>query len=174
VSDKRAAHVEALQIALDTEKKGYRFYRIAARSTSDPEGHRVFEQLARDEIEHMGVFATLYRSLTNDEPWMTYEEAVARFGETPPDQIIFPEIPEDEVQEDFKDIEALREALQFEEKAVRFYSEQALGSDDEKAKSFYESLIEIEKGHVKIIQAELDSLMNTGIWLGYQEISLED
>jgi rubrerythrin len=174
VPDKRKAHVEALQIALDTEKKGYRFYKIAASSTSDPEGRHVFEQLAKDEIEHMGVFATLYRSLTNDEPWMTYEEAVTKFGETPPDQIIFPEISDDEVQEEFNDLDALREALQFEEKAVSFYSGQAAGCDDERARSFYESLIEIEKGHVKIVQAELDSLMNTGIWLGYQEISLED
>ena len=110
MSQDRAAHVEALQIALDTEKKGYRFYKIAAKSTSDPEGRQVFEHLAKDEIEHMGVFATLYRSLTSDEPWMTYEEAAARFGETPPDQIIFPEVAEDEVKEDFKDLEALREA----------------------------------------------------------------
>lgn len=173
MSDKRTAQVEALQIALDTEKKGYQFYRIAARSTSDPEGRQVFEHLAKDEIEHMGVFATLYRSLTNDEPWMTYEEAVARFGETPPDQLIFPEVSEDEVKEDFKDLEALREALRFEEKAVSFYTEQASGTEDEKARSFYQSLIEIEKGHVKIIQAELDSLMHTGIWLDYQEISQE-
>lgn len=172
MSDKRAAHVEALQIALDTEKKGYMFYKTAAKSTSDPEGRQVFEHLAKDEIEHMGVFATLYRSLTNDEPWMTYEEAVARFGETSPDQIIFPDVP-DEVQEDFKDLEALREALQFEEKAVRFYTEQAAATDDERARSFYESLIEIEKGHVSIIQAEIDSLTNAGIWLDYQEISQE-
>jgi rubrerythrin len=173
LSDKRTAHVEALQIALDTEKKGYKFYKMAAKSTSDPEGRQVFEHLAKDEIEHMGVFATLYRSLTNNEPWMTYEEAAARFGETPPEQLIFPEFSEDEVQEGFNDLEALREALQFEEKAVRFYTEQAAETDDGKAKSFYESLIEIEKGHVKIIQAELDSIMSTGIWLGYQEISQE-
>lgn len=174
MSEKRIAHVQALQIALDTEKKGYQFYKIAARSTSDPEGRQVFEHLAKDEIEHMGVFATLYRSLTNDEPWMTYEEAVARFGETPSDQVIFPEVSEDGIQENFNDLEALREALQFEEKAVRFYKQQLEASEEEKAKSFYKSLIEIEKGHVKIIQAELDSLTNAGIWLGYQEISLED
>jgi rubrerythrin len=172
VSDKRDAHVEALQIALDTEKKGYRFYKTAAKSTSDPQGRLVFEHLAKDEIEHMGVFATLYKSLTNDEPWMTYEEAVAKFGETPADQIIFPDVP-DEAQEGFDDIEALKEALLFENKAVQYYSDREKETDDEKARSFYKSLVEIEEGHVAIIQAEIDALTNTGVWLDYQEISLE-
>lgn len=172
MSDERAAHIQALQIALDTEKKGYLFYRIAAKSTSDPAGHMVFEQLAKDEIEHMGVFATLYRSITSNEPWMTYEEAVAKYGQTPSDEIIFPEVP-DGPQEGFNDLQALKEALEFENKAVKYYSEKFAEADDEKAKSFYESLIEIEKGHVMIIEAEIDALTNTGVWLGIQEISLE-
>ena len=33
MSDQREAHVEALQVALDTEKKGYKFYKIAAKSS---------------------------------------------------------------------------------------------------------------------------------------------
>ncbi|UCG39414.1 MAG: ferritin family protein [bacterium] len=172
MSDKREAHVEALQIALDTEKKGYRFYKIAAMSSKDPKGREVFEHLAKDEIEHMGVFATLYESLTNDEPWMTYEEAAARFGETPREEIIFPEVPE-EPQEDFDDLKALEEALEFEKKAVRFYTERAAQAEDGKAEAFYRKLVEIEESHVMIIQAEIDSLSGTGIWLGYQEISLE-
>lgn len=172
MSDHREAHVEALQVALDTEKKGYRFYKIAAKSSKDPKGQEVFEHLAKDEIEHMGVIATMYESLTRDEPWMTYEEAVEKYGETPREKIIFPEVP-DEAQDDFDDIKALEEALEFEKKAVSFYMKQAEGSDSEKAKIFYQSLIEIEEGHVQIIQAELDSLMGAGIWLGFQEISLE-
>ena len=120
----------------------------------------------------MGVFATIYESIVNNEPWMTYEEAAARFGETPPEDIIFPEIP-DEAQEGFDDLLALEEALEFEKKAVAFYTERAQVETEEKAKAFYQSLVEIESGHVMIIQAEIDSLTGSGFWLGYQEISLE-
>ena len=172
MSENREAHVEALQVALDTEKKGYLFYKVAAKSSKDPKGQEVFEQLACDEIEHMGVIATVFKSLTNNEPWMTYEEAVQKYGETPKEKIIFPDVPE-EAQENFDDLKALEEALEFEKKAVQFYSKQAQEADGEKAKAFYQSLIEIEEGHVLIIQAELDSLMGAGIWLGFQEISLE-
>lgn len=172
MADTRESHVEALQVALDTEKKGFRFYKIAAKSSKDPKGREVFEHLAADEVEHMGVIATLYESLTNDEPWMTYEEAVEKFGVTPKEKIIFPDVP-DEVQEDFDDLKALEEALEFEKKAVQFYTKQAENSESEKARAFYQSLIQIEEGHVEIIQAELDSLMGAGIWLGFQEISLE-
>jgi rubrerythrin len=169
---KREAHVEALQVALDTEKKGYQFYKIAAKSSKDPTGQEVFEHLAKDEIEHMGVIATVFESLTKDEPWMTYEEAVARYGETSREKIIFPDVPEG-AEEDFDDLRALEEALEFEKKAVEFYAKQAREADGEKARAFYQSLIEIEESHVQIIQAELDSLMGAGIWLGFQEISLE-
>jgi rubrerythrin len=172
MSNIRDAHVEALQVALDTEKKGYTFYKVAAKSSKDPKGQEVFEHLACDEIEHMGVIATIFESLTNNEPWMTYEEAVAKYGETPKEKIIFPDVPV-EAQEDFDDLRALEEALDFEKKAVEFYTKQAKEIDEEKAKAFYQSLIEIEESHVTIIQAELDSLMGAGIWLGFQEISLE-
>lgn len=169
---KREAHVEALQIALDTEKKGYHFYKTAARSSKDPKGREVFEHLASDEVEHMGAITTIYESLTNNEPWMTYEEAAEKFGKTPGEKIIFPEVPE-EAQEGFDDLKALEEALEIEKKAVQFYTKQAGEADEDKAKAFYQSLIEIEESHVQIVQAELDSLMGTGIWLGFQEISLE-
>lgn len=172
MSDIFKAHVEALQIALDTEKKGYRFYMVAANSSKDPKGREVFEHLAKDEVEHMGVIATIFESLTNSEPWMTYEEAVEKYGKTPAEKIIFPDVPE-EPQENFNDIKALEEALEFEKKAVQFYSKQAQECEEERARAFYNSLIEIEKGHVQIIQAELDSLMGAGIWLGFQEVSLE-
>jgi len=172
MSDNRDAQVEALQVALDTEKKGYVFYKVAAKSSKDPKGQEVFEHLACDEIEHMGVIATIFESLTNNEPWMTYEEAVAKYGETPKEKIIFPDVPV-EAQEDFDDLRALEEALDFEKKAVEFYTKQAKETDEEKARAFYQSLIEIEESHVTIIQAELDSLMGAGIWLGFQEISLE-
>jgi hypothetical protein len=44
---------------------------------------------------------------------------------------------------------------------------------DDVARAFYGELVVIEEGHVKIIQAEIDSLSGTGFWLDYQEISLE-
>lgn len=172
MADERIAHVEALQIALDTEKKGYRFYRIAAESSRDPKGKKVFEQLAKDEIEHMSVIATLYENLTNDEPWLTYEEALAKFGQTDSEKLIFPDEPV-EAEENFDDLKALEEALEFEKKAVGFYQDQVEKATDDTAKGFYQSLVVIEEGHVKIIRAELDSLLGTGFWLDYQEISLE-
>jgi rubrerythrin len=172
MSDERKAQVEALQVALDTEKKGYRFYRIAAESSQDPKGKAVFGHLAKDEIDHMAVFATLYESLTNDEPWLTYEEALSKFGQTDPDKLIFPDEPV-EAEENFDDLKALEEALEFEKKAVKFYQDQVASASDDTARAFYQSLVTIEEGHVKIIQAEIDSLAGTGFWLDYQEISLE-
>ena len=172
MAEDRKEHVKALQIALDTEKKGYRFYKIAAKSTRDPKGREVFEHLAKDEIEHMGVIAASYEALTRNEPWMTYEQAAAKYGATEPKDLIFPDVPE-EPQEGFDDLAAIEEALAFEKKAVAFYREKASKTDDAKAKAFYNSLVQIEESHVKIIQAELDSLTGSGFWLGYQEISLE-
>ena len=164
--------VEALQIALDNEKKGYRFYKRAALNSRDPKGREVFDRLAKDETEHMGAIATVYEALTKNRPWMTYDQAVALYGTTPSVDLVFPRAPR-KAQAGFDDLLALEEALGIEKKAVAFYREKAADNEDPTARSFYLSLVQIEESHQTIIQAEIDSLTGTGIWLGYQEISLE-
>lgn len=169
----RSEQAEALRTAIDTEKAGYRLYMRAAKKTSDPAGKAAFEQLANDEMDHIRVLTAVYSSVGGGEPWMTYREALESLGPTPPGEIIF---PEDEApgSKPLSDVEALRKALAFEEKSVEYYAARLAGAREEKARSFYGSLVQMEEGHVKIVRAEIDSLTGTGFWLDYREISLED
>jgi Fur family ferric uptake transcriptional regulator len=45
---------DALRIAIATERSGLEFYSRAARLTKDARGRKVFEDLAREEKEHLG------------------------------------------------------------------------------------------------------------------------
>ena len=146
MSEKISAEVEALQFAIETEKKGYRFYRVAAESTSDPKGKEVFSQLARDEIEHMCVFTTLYTSLTNDEAWLTYEEALEKFGEARPDEEIFPDGPV-QGEEGFDDMKALQEALEFDAARRDLQDEQSQSQQQKMWARIHEGLQEVIRTH---------------------------
>ena len=40
-------------------------------------------------------------------------------------------------------------------------------------RDFFSPFLTIEDGHVAIVQAELDSVTNSGFWFDYQEFDLE-
>ena len=44
--------VAGLQRAMQAEVEGYYFYKMAAQSTSDPQGREVFEELADEGQQH--------------------------------------------------------------------------------------------------------------------------
>ena len=52
--------IEAIKIAIQTEKDVMDFYLKAAAITENERGKKVFEQLAREEREHAGHFFKIY------------------------------------------------------------------------------------------------------------------
>ncbi len=54
---------EALEIAMEIEKKGIAHFDHLARTTSDPDGKGMFKTLADEEREHLRVITEKYRHL---------------------------------------------------------------------------------------------------------------
>jgi len=54
---------DALRIAIATERSGLEFYSRAARLTKDARGRKVFEDLAREEKEHLSKLEARYKDL---------------------------------------------------------------------------------------------------------------
>jgi rubrerythrin len=55
--------LEALEMALEIEKKGIAHFDHLARTTSDPEGREMFTTLAAEEREHLRVITEKLRAL---------------------------------------------------------------------------------------------------------------
>jgi rubrerythrin len=55
--------MEALEIAMDIEKKGIAYYEELALKTSDPEGRSMLVTLREEEVEHLRVITEKYNQL---------------------------------------------------------------------------------------------------------------
>lgn len=166
--------LKAIETAIQIEKDGLAFYTEAARQTSDPNGKKMFQSLARDEAAHLKLFETVRESLPKDGHWLSPEQVAAispgEFNHPP----IFPtgeEIRSAKTPE--RELAVLQRGLQAEKDSIAFYSQQRDKADDPDAKAMYAYLIEQEEGHRTILQGEYDYLTRTGFWFDVQEFDLE-
>lgn len=70
------------------------------------------------------------------------------------------------------EIELLRRALAVERETSAFYAKMAAELDNE-GKALFERFVEIEGGHLAIVQAEIDCVSGSGFWFDTAEFSLE-
>jgi Fur family transcriptional regulator, ferric uptake regulator len=59
---------DALRMAIATERSGLEFYSRAATLTKDQRGRAVFQQLAAEEGQHLGILEHRYRDLVAKDP----------------------------------------------------------------------------------------------------------
>ena len=70
------------------------------------------------------------------------------------------------------ELESLKKALDVEVETSEFYAK-VVGTLDADGKKLFERFVEIEQGHVAIVQAEMDLVLGSGFWFDTAEFSLE-
>ncbi len=70
------------------------------------------------------------------------------------------------------ELESLRKALQAERETSDFYKKMVATLDAE-GKSLFERFVEIEEGHLAIVQAEMDLVTGSGFWFDTGEFRPE-
>lgn len=164
---------EALKISLDSEKKVRDHYASGAEAIKDALGRKVFETLAKEEQGHVAYLesrleewtktgrvtdATLESILPSQR---LVDEAKSRLEQTSERRVA-----------DKKELQLLKIALQMETETSAFYEKlvSELPVEDQR---LFEKFLEIEQGHVSIVQAQLDSVQGLGYWFDVQEFALE-
>jgi rubrerythrin len=166
--------MEALSGAIDYEIKIRDFYADCAKQITHPKGQRVFAILAREEQGHVeylksrmtewkaggAVKDTELPTLLPPAEWVLKESKklanrVNGAQEVTPGEIDF-----------------LKEALALERKTSAFYGE-LVATLEPAHRGLFERFLEIENGHVAIVQAEIDALAGHGHWFDFMEFSLE-
>jgi rubrerythrin len=161
----------AITTAIQYENRVVKVYEEAAAATLDPDGKKMFEVLVRDEQSHVkylefklaewkqsgrvtaGRLDTLVPSAARIEAGIkTLKSRVATKS------------PENELR-------LLRRALQVEVETSGFYRS-VVGELPAEARPLFQRFIEIEEGHQKIVQAEIDSVSGLGFWFDMQEFDL--
>ena len=162
---------QVLKVAIEMEKEGYKFYTENAKKISDEAGRAMFQQLAKDELDHQKLFETEYDSLTRTGKWRSMKQL--------PDSAflkshVFPSAEKvKKSQQKPNELKALDIGLELERRSYEFYYGEAQRTNEPDAKAMLNHIAEIEKGHISILEAEKDYLTNTGYWFDYREITLE-
>lgn len=168
--------IKELTTAFKTEIAGYFFYTTAAVMVGDDRGKDVFLNLAKEELDHIRVVSRIAESVKTGAGWISYEDAlkegasVAIHG-TP----IFPKNNDlvKRLEKNSTDLNAVKIGIEAEEEAVEFYSRLLKNAGSPVEKVALTRLLEMEKGHLKVLRWESESLIKTGFWCGEMEYSVE-
>lgn len=157
--------IQIIQRAIQSERDGSRFYSRAAGATRDPKAKNMFEQLARDELYHVEVIEDLYRDLLTGgaikpvKGYPIFEKREKESGE--------------EIPNFGGEAEVLEQAIRDEIASRDFYRAAAASLGPGQGQEVFHDLVEMEEGHIRLLQAELDFLEKTGFYFDHMEFSVE-
>jgi rubrerythrin len=164
--------LSVLRQAVRNELDGKAMYQQAAQRTLDKLGQEMFSSFAAEEEQHIHILQAQYAKVNESGEWLDIE--VARKQPRDPSLILFPQQQEevtDLVPEGTSDLEALKLAMDFEQRAVRMYEEAAADSDNLTSQAFYRQLADWEGTHYRILDSSYDYLSTKGEWY-FQEVEM--
>jgi rubrerythrin len=164
---------DAIAVAIDFEKKVRDHYLKGAKEIPEPQGRKVFATLGKEEQGHVEYLehclsqwkktgqvpnVPLKTILPRGSKWIEGErKKLAGQAKRAPSKT---------------ELDALKVALQHEKDADTFYHK--LVSELPSAEQgLFAKFLEIEDGHLAIVQAQLDSVQGMGFWFDVAEFRLE-
>ncbi len=159
--------IDPIAIAIQTEKDGIEFYEKAAAKTSHPFGQKMFLSFIEDEKRHLEILEQISREM--DIPFDTDYSPRERI------KTVFKEISDQvmtHIAPTADETEAIRIALDIENKGYTFYREQA--EEHPRHAAVFERLAKEESEHIFILQNLSDYLNDTGHWFMYEEHQMVD
>jgi rubrerythrin len=154
----------SIEMALKNEKTEMEFYRQQSKRSRNMLAKAMFDNLARDEQEHMERIAKLHKRLLSDGQWpvdMPIEVAGTDIKKTL-DSLVGKTGAD--ADHDADDLQALEKAIAFEAKGARFYAELAEACNNKMEKNFFKFLSRIEREHHLSVTDSLAYLKDPAGW----------
>jgi len=163
---------EALLRSIEYEKRVREVYELAREKSSDPVGRKIFSLLAHEEAGHI--------TYLNDKLKELEENGRVRAGDLSTDlpdaDAIRCEVVKLKTRMQNKDhdeeVDMLKKARDVEFETSSFYKRMVseLGPG---GRELFSRFVEIEEGHLSLVQAEIDSLTGSGYWFDMKEFDIE-
>ena len=163
---------EAIHTAIGYETKVHEVYRGTLDKIQDPAGKHIFQVLADEEKGHLDYLNHKIEQLrqtgaVSAGPLATavpardklaaaakaFQQKIARVDSS-------------------SDLKLLQQALDVELETSRFYAG-VLGQLPPEGQQFFARFVEIEEGHVAIVQAQIDHISQTGFWFDCLEVDFD-
>jgi rubrerythrin len=163
--------MSSIELALKNEQTEMEFYRHEARRSKNPLARTMFENLAKDEEEHMTRIRTLHQKLVSGGSWP--EDVPIEVRGTNIREVLDGLVRKQGSgkNHDRDDMQALDQAAEFEAKGARFYSNLAGQCDNPMEKNFFSFLSRIEKEHHLSVTDSLAYLRDPQAWMMEHERS---
>jgi hypothetical protein len=162
---------EALGLAISAEKASLGTYLRLAWETPETAGKNMYLRLAMDELEHMRLLEEQLERLCSEGTCVPVSMEPSLIEQ------VVPNLRHDRnagTRESGRGPSAaLLDALDTESRARDFYRARAEEAQPGPARDMFARLAEMELAHADLLQAELDSVTGTGMWLGIREFTLE-
>ena len=156
--------LDILKGAILLEQRGKALYESVVK-TSESEGvTELFALLSREEDTHIGVLTRQFSRMSKGESFDIAE--LEKEHASTHEAIITDDIVKS-ISAAGYEAAVIAAALEFEKKAVKYYSEHASGAESGDEKKLYDWLTEWEKNHMMML-ARLDNELKEKIWYDNQ------
>ena len=165
---------EAVKTAIEYEKKVRDTYAEAIRTVADPTGKKALEVLAGEEQEHVDYLAAKFVewkqtgvvTVEGLETAIPSKESIAAGIER-----LKAKIGADRTASS-ADVALLKKAYDVEKETRDFYR-RMVAELPESDRPLFARFLEIEEGHLAVVQAEIDAVEGNGFWFDFAEFDLE-
>ena len=147
---------DALRMAIATERSGLEFYTRAASLTKDQRGRTVFQELAAEEGEHLGVLETRYRELMKSDPQLDSRPTFLFFKGAASG--LFQAGTEELRRGGVDDAKALLIGIKCERGSHQFFKRYGERFEDSEGKQVFLEFADEERAHLDLLIREYRSL----------------
>ena len=172
--DKPADILKYIKLAIETEKRGIKFYTDAKRMVDDVNMNMLMDVLLEQEKIHLKFFTDIYKA----EKWKGGKEAAAKAAEyrkqTPIKNPLFKiKKMHDIIRKKGTIYHLFNQAVEFEQDGHDLYMDIAKKVKDPKIKKFLKMVAHEELRHRDFIMQHQDAIYSTGHWFGWEHVRLE-
>lgn len=162
--------MDIVSTAIQLEKDGHAYYTEAAKNTQSELGRKMFDRLAQDEVHHLEVFQKAFDSMEQTGDWRGVDVDFGEFKAP-----VFPDNfePGEGVKAVPNDVEALKEAIELERKAIDFFNDALASTDDSNAKEVLGYILKQEELHLALLTAEHGYTTKSGFWFDFREFEMD-
>jgi rubrerythrin len=160
---------QALETALQMEIEGKEFYHKAGQSSDNVLVKNLFQQLVKEEDKHILKINEIYNAIKSRAEWPDQETS---FKHEKSLRSVFREAIENmdrEVKASSSELEALKTAMNMEDKGYSFYKSRDEEAASSAEKSFYRALTAEEREHYLNLLDSYEYLADPQAWFTKHE-----
>ena len=122
---------------------------------------------------HLQVFSEIFTDLTGGSEWKQHIDKEDQDHASPLIEELRTATADEEKEGRAGELAAIRIGMQLERSAIDFFEKSAGETDDAKARAIFKRIADEERFHYDLLQAQHDSVNNSGFWLDVAEFQMD-